>query len=86
MIVEYSSSSLITLFKPLTNSVSVKAATKAKVRLGLTLIVTLMVISSPVIMFINPISIASAAPTDPTSSTSAAPSTISQDGSEFTTQ
>ncbi len=46
-------------------------------RLGLTLIIVLMVISSPIVMLTNPALIAA-----PLS----APSTIGQDGSDFTTQ
>ncbi|MGH9984131.1 MAG: hypothetical protein ACRD8W_09260 [Nitrososphaeraceae archaeon] len=63
------------LFKPLKHS---------GIRLSLSLIITLVVISSPIVMFINPMSV-TASPLSADGSTSA-PSTISQDGSDFTTQ
>jgi hypothetical protein len=63
-----------TLFKPLIHS---------GLRLGLTLVIVLMVISSPVVMLVNP---ASAAPSSSIDASPSSPSTISQDGSDFTTQ
>ena len=53
--------------------------TPPRLRLGITLIIVLMVISSPVVMLVNPSSLI-AAPSP------SAPSTIGQDGSDFTTQ
>jgi hypothetical protein len=62
---------------------SFKLLTGSGSRLGLTLIITFMVISSPIIMLVNPASAVSSFSTDGDPST---PSTISQDGSDFTTQ
>jgi hypothetical protein len=60
-----------------------KLLNSSGLRLGFAIIVALMVISSPIVMFINPV-LASPSPSDDGSNS--APSTISQDGSDFTTQ
>ena len=60
-------------FKPLTSS---------GLRLGLALIITLMVISSPIFMLVNPVSASSSL----LMVVPSVPSTISQDGSDFSTQ
>lgn len=50
-------------------------------RLSFTLTITLLIISSPIVMLVNPaLGVASSNPT------TTAPSTIGQDGSDFTTQ
>src|SRR5919106_2831182 len=54
-------------------------------RLGLTLVIVFMVISSPIFMLMNPAS-AAASPSYSTDGSPSAPSTIGQDGSDFTTQ
>ena len=68
-------SSLGSPFKPLTRS---------GLRLGLTLIITLMVVSSPIFILVNPAS--AAAPSFSTDGSTSGPSTIGQDGSDFTIQ
>ncbi len=68
-------SSLGSPFKPLTRS---------GLRLGLTLIITLMVVSSPIFILVNPAS--AAASSFSTDSSTSGPSTIGQDGSDFTIQ
>jgi hypothetical protein len=55
-------------------------------KLGLTLTITLMVISSPIFMLMNPASAAGSSPSYSTDGSPSAPSTIGQDGSDFTTQ
>jgi hypothetical protein len=50
------------------------------------LTIALMVISSPVFMLVNPATAAAPAPSLSTDSSPSAPSTIGQDGSDFTTQ
>jgi hypothetical protein len=57
---------------------------RSGLKLGLTLIVTFMVVSSPIIILVNPVS--AAAPSYSTDVSPSAPSTIGQDGSDFTTQ
>src|SRR5919106_4977114 len=53
-------------------------------RLGVTFIIVFLVISSPIFMLVNPASAAS--PSYSTDGSPSAPSTIGQDGSDFTTQ
>jgi subtilisin len=65
------------LFREL-KSLSVRARTIKSLRLAITFIITLMVISSSVAIFINPALVAASASPDPTG-TIAIPSTISQD-------
>jgi len=52
-------------------------------RLGFPFIITFLVISSPIVMFINPVFVAASTSSDGSAS---APSTISQDGSDFRAQ
>jgi hypothetical protein len=62
---------------------SFKLLTESRLRLGLTLIIVLMVISSQILILANPASAISSSSTD---NSILGPSTISQDGSDFTTQ
>jgi hypothetical protein len=58
----------------------------SSLRLGLTLVIVLMVISSPVVMLVNPALLAASSPGGGYDVTTYAPSTISQGGSDFTAQ
>jgi hypothetical protein len=69
-------------YESLISSVSVDVSQKAATKLGLIMIITFLVISSPIVMLVNPGLQAASDPSDPTKS---APSTIGQ-GGDFTTQ
>jgi hypothetical protein len=77
----------LSLSKKASESLKRKAGIRSTARFGIPLIFALMVMLSPTITFVSPVSIASAAaaPTD-LSGHWASPSTISQDGNDFTTQ
>jgi hypothetical protein len=59
-------------------------ASRVKLRLAITFIIALMIISSPILVFVDPAPGSAVASSDPTTITT--PSTISQGGSDFTTQ